>query len=116
MTEKLFTGTLNKNKKKKNNNFVKNARRKRKQNSSCLYGNDCATYTLYPLLKGLTWYWAMIIVNYLIASGNDHSNDMRKPEFCICVNTGSDQLQSNHAADQYPCFHQKLHKSEISCL
>ena len=30
---------------------------------------------------------------------------MRKPDFCLCVNKGVDQLCSNFTADQRLCFH-----------
>ena len=29
---------------------------------------------------------------------------MRKPDFCLCVNKGADQLRSNCEADQRLCF------------
>ena len=29
---------------------------------------------------------------------------MRKPDFCICKNKGTDQMPGNHAADQRLCF------------
>ena len=50
------------------------------------------------------------------------SRVMRKPAFCICENKGADQLCSNSAADQRPCFRYiditipLLPKSEISSL
>ena len=30
---------------------------------------------------------------------------MRKPDFCLCENKGTDKLYSNHAVDQHLCFH-----------
>ena len=46
---------------------------------------------------------------------------MRKPDFCVCENNGSDQLSSKGAADQRLCFHYidstiLFPKSEISSL
>ena len=47
---------------------------------------------------------------------------MRKPDFCICINKGTDQLCSYSVADQHFCFRYKdgtftlLSKSEISSL
>ena len=46
---------------------------------------------------------------------------MRKPDFCVCENNGSDQLPSKGVADQRLCFHyidsaNLLPKSEISSL
>ena len=47
---------------------------------------------------------------------------MRKPDFCICENKGSDQLHGNHAAGQHFCFcyinsmFPLLSKSESSSL
>ena len=33
------------------------------------------------------------------------SSIIRKPDFCICENKGTDQLCSNHTSDQRLCFH-----------
>ena len=50
------------------------------------------------------------------------SRDMRKPDFGICENKGTDQLRSNRKADQSLCFRYTdstiplLHKSKISSL
>ena len=45
---------------------------------------------------------------------NALSRIMRKPDFRICKNKGTDQLCSNHAADQCLCF--RLIDSTITLL
>ena len=32
------------------------------------------------------------------------SHVMRRPEFCICINKGAEQMHGNRAADQHLCF------------
>ena len=55
-------------------------------------------------------------------STHNISKVMRKPDFCICKNKGTDQLRCYHAADQCLCFRYivsttpLLSKSEILSL
>ena len=65
------------------------------------------------------------LMQILSNSMGDHhkmSYAMRKPDFCICKNKGTDQLHGNHAADQRLCFRYKgstvplLSKSKISIV
>ena len=48
-----------------------------------------------------------VLISFILYKHDQMSVVMRKPAICICKNKCTDQLRSNHAADQQDCFRNK---------